>query len=108
MFRKSMITVLTVAVVATSVFSASTSSASARNNNRRNAAIAGAALGLGAALLGAAAAQGRHGGYHDVGRRHGRRNDYRGHRRHCFEKPITRWSDYYDDYVVVGYRLVCR
>jgi len=113
MFRKTIITVLTVAVVATSAFSVTTTSASARNNNNRNAIIAGAAAGVTAAILVAG-----HRGYRDHrrrdhyrgdGRRHrrGDRRDYR-YRRHCFEKPITRWSNYYDGYIVVGYRRVCR
>jgi len=107
MFRKAIITALTVAVVATSAFSVTTTSASARNYNNRNAIIAGAAFGLTAAILGANAGRGRHDGYRGD-RRHGHGDRYRGHRRHCFEKPITRWSDYYDDYVVVGYKRICR
>jgi len=97
MFRKTVATVLTVAIVSTSAFAATTTDASAKNG-RRGAAAFGAILGLaaGAAII--------------AGKRHKNRNrydDYQEYREVCFDKPIRRWNRY-GERVIVGYRTVCR
>ena len=100
MFRKSIITALTVAIVATSAISLSTTDASARNG-RNGAAVAGALLGFAA---GAAIVSHRRNKYRH---NHGHYGRYHGRRAVCYDKPIRRWNRY-DELVVVGYRTVCR
>ena len=120
MFRKSIITTVTLAIVAATSLSAATTSASARDG-RRTAAIAGAVLGLGAlAIAGKAYANSHHGQRFDDRRSEG----YRPARHHgngyhfansysyeapraCWDKPVTRWDAYAGERVVIGYKTVC-
>ena len=97
MFRKSIITALTIAMVTTSAFAVTTTTASAKNG-RNGAATIGAILGLAA---GAAIVAGHR---HRKNRRH---YDYRPYREVCFDKPIRRWNRY-GELIIVGYRTVCR
>lgn len=108
MFRKAMIATLAVAFVAVATVSATTP-ASAKNNRHRNAAIAAGVLGLSAVIIGSAVANERrraraYHGYHGGPVYHG--GYYRAPRQ-CWDEPVTRWSNYYGDYVVVGYDRVC-
>ena len=100
--RKSIISAVTVAIVAT----AAVSGAEAKDrHNGRDVAIAAGVIGIAAVLLGAARSNAyqqdvRRGG-HDYGRRDG------GYRE-CFDKPVRRWNAYEGRKVVVGYKAVCR
>lgn len=90
MFRKIAIAAVTTAVIATSAVSVSTTTASAANG-RNGALAAGAIIGLAAgAIIGSAATRGHYSA------------------RHCWDQAVRRWDPYYRQYVVVGYRRVCR
>jgi len=91
MFRKIAITAVTTAVIATSAVSVTTTTASAKHG-RNGALAAGAIIGLAAgAIIGSTAARGH---YYAP--------------RQCWDKAVRRWDPYYRQYVVVGYRRVCR
>lgn len=90
MFKKVAIAAVTTAVIATSAVSVSTTSASAKNG-RNGALVAGAVIGLAAGAIIASGAN-RH--YYSP--------------RQCWDKAVRRWDPYYRQYVVVGYRRVCR
>ncbi|WP_305987450.1 tyrosyl-tRNA synthetase [Roseibium sp. MMSF_3544] len=88
MFRKFAIAAVTVATVATAAVAITPTEAHAKN--RAGAVAAGAIIGLAAGAIIASQAQPRY--YQPV---------------RCHNEPIRRWSPYYRQYVVVGYRQVC-
>jgi hypothetical protein len=88
MFRKFAIAAVTVATVATAAVTMTPGEAEAKN--RAGAVAAGAIIGLAAGAIIASQAQPRY--YAPV---------------RCYNKPIQRWSPYYRQYIVVGYRQVC-
>ena len=92
MFRKAIITALTVAVVATSAAAVTTTTASAKNG-KKGAFAAGAIIGLATGAIIASTARPA--------------PVYVAPVRRCHRKPVVRWSNYYHDYVVVGHRRVC-
>ncbi|MDJ0931822.1 tyrosyl-tRNA synthetase [Breoghania sp.] len=97
MFRKTAIAALTVAVVATSGIATTTSTAEAKNG-KKGAFAAGTVIGLATGAIVAGAARDR---TYD-------RGYYEPRPRHCWDKPVHRWDPYYREYVIVGYRTVCR
>ncbi|WP_321341800.1 tyrosyl-tRNA synthetase [Breoghania sp.] len=97
MFRKIAITALSVAVIATSGLAATTTTADAKNG-KKGAFAAGAVIGLATGAIVAGAHRDR---YYD-------RGYYAPRHRNCWDKPVRRWDPYYREYVVVGYRTVCR
>lgn len=88
MFRKFAIAAVTVATVATAAVAITPNEAHAKN--RAGAVAAGAIIGLAAGAI--IASQARPQYYAPV---------------RCRNQPIRRWSPYYRQYIVVGYRQVC-
>jgi hypothetical protein len=116
MFAKTFTTALALVAFAGATLAAPTE-ASAREGRKGRAAAA--IVGLTGALIAGSVVAGQRGGYSETGHR-GRgyreqrypgeryRHDFRHRESRCFEKPITRWSRYHGESVVVGYRTVCR
>lgn len=106
MFRKTILSTVAAAVLATSAVSVSTSTASAGN---RNKAIAGAVFGAAAVILGAELYRNHRKSYRSNGYDDQYVGEYSDHQpvRECFDKPIRRWNAYEGRKVIVGYRTVC-
>jgi hypothetical protein len=94
MFRKTIITTLTVALIAGSTITAPTTASAA---NGRGILGVAAALVAGAVVASAVNSARAEDGY---------RYDHRGS--DCFEKPMVRYDGYTGRSVVVGYKTICR
>lgn len=88
-------------------------------NGRNGKAVVGAIVGLTGALIAGSVVANHRGGYVEAGYRgqgfrgHGHRGERYGYghgfrQRDCFEKPVTRWSRFHGEHVIVGHRKVCR
>ena len=97
--RKTLLSTLTVAILATSAVSG----AEAKDHGKRNAAIAGAVFGLAAALIGASVASGHRS---DESARDDRRTLGHSDEEDCFEKT-RKGRDEFGNRVVFT-RIVCR
>jgi uncharacterized membrane protein len=117
MLAKTFTAALALVALAGATFTAPTE-ASAREG-RKGKAVAAAIVGLTGALIAGSVVAGQRGGYSEAGHRgRGYRDQrypgeryghgFRSRERHCFEKPISRWSRYHGETVIVGYRTVCR
>jgi len=100
MFKKIAVTTMAVAVIATSAMTVTTQTADAKNG-RNGAFAAGAVIGLATgAIIGSQYNSGYGYGYRPAPVYE---RPYR-----CHSKAVRRWDPYYGQYVVVGYRRVCR
>ncbi|MCQ0986759.1 hypothetical protein [Jiella marina] len=102
MFRKTILSTVAAAILATSAVSVSTTTASARDRDRDRAVI-GAVIGLVGAIAGVKAERPRGHGYPRGGHHIDRHDDAE-----CFERPIKRYSRRHGHRIIVGYKTICR